>query len=392
MFQRFHKKLCRCLFKATFAYVLALIGLCVPSMELQAQRYVELTGEVSMVTYLWRHATSNQIPEEKWGFRFKTITGTNEWRTENDASANGLDRMYFDGTNLYHYLRATKDPVFPDGLPLGIPKIARVSAASPSLTINIRPTDVPIDGVANNVTWLAFCSGTYLKTPNRVLPLPTGNRAMPDALAYADRLRCFEDSLGLPKDLDLLTSQKQALRSAWDDRLQHYDLMEKARSRPHTNQVDGLVRFHYEVSSTTNYEDWTFPMAFNFSEFFWDRQGVRHLQATGSGRVITIQNTVKPLNLFEPGASQGFIDWRFHNANPFVDAIQYWSTTLSATPATNDPVLIKLFDEAIQRAKGVPTKNPNHRLIFALILFVLATLPPVLWLIFRNHQAAKTPI
>src|SRR5207244_13649632 len=75
----------------------------------------------------------------------------------------------------------------------------------------------PLGDAAVNLGWLAFCSGTYLKRPARLVPLTLDIlHHCPDRFAYSDVTIPFKDELGLPRWVDLFTSIALYLTSVQD--------------------------------------------------------------------------------------------------------------------------------------------------------------------------------
>ena len=233
-----------------------------------AAKFYEITGTVNITPHPWRTLQNTHgAPEPTWHFGFKCISGTSLWRIENTASVNGIERMFCDGTNMYEYLRQTgpAPDMFNGNPPLGTPRFEPYSPTNDSVSINIFPGTTPSQDVGIGIPWLAFCSGPYLRLPNHVIPLPL-RTGMHDTLAYADRTQCFNDDLGLPKTVDLLTSAERYRKSLmdrppWD----HWRL--RAQTNFHATIPDGEVKFHYEVTSTTNIGSHEFPVEFKFAGF-----------------------------------------------------------------------------------------------------------------------------
>src|SRR6266542_3725934 len=94
--------------------------------------------------------------------------------------------------------------------------------AAPFVEISAEIESYPLGHFGVNLPWLAFCSGTYLKREGRLIPLPAALlRHCPDRFAYTDVATTFDDELGLPKSIDLLSSQALFLKSHtdWDQEL-----------------------------------------------------------------------------------------------------------------------------------------------------------------------------
>ena len=84
----------------------------------------------------------------------------------------------------------------------------------------------------DKVPWLAFCSGPFLHSDGRRVPLPIGvNPRASYSRNYSDTTSVFPDALGLPKRMELRTP-------------------------------DNHLLCEYTVQETTNVLGWSFPMRF----------------------------------------------------------------------------------------------------------------------------------
>ena len=143
-----------------------------------------------------------------------------------------------------------------------------------------------------NIPWLAFCSGTYLKREGRIIPLPAAIlRHCPDRFAYRDVTTTFDDDLGLPKSIDLFSSQALFLKSHtdWDKELSFGNRYTEWNQKTALKIQDALLVFHYAVLESTNVLGRRFPTKF---EFF--QTGRRYEQdgnwfCQGTGRVMSIR-------------------------------------------------------------------------------------------------------
>src|SRR5206468_8354687 len=175
---------------------------------------------------------------------------------------NAKEKWFFDGTNVSRSTQITQD--------LHESELAELSLeeVKSNLTINIYSTPggyLPGDA-PENIAWLAFCSGSYLKRNGRIIPLPVPSlliRNAPDAFAYSDKTVTFDDELGLPRTLELFTSQslyEASVGEFW----KHKPPKNKALLK--SNVPDGLRKFHYTVTKSTNFLGWNLPLSFEFGE------------------------------------------------------------------------------------------------------------------------------
>ena len=210
-----------------------------------AQPYVQIVCEVK-VTY-----TDPRALFTEYTFPATCIVGSNEWRIEDRFDLNALDTCYFDGTNVYRSTQGFRKTTDAPPKPWLTNKFYTNSApipdsleGNPSVTIIPSPGGHPLGTLGVNLLWLAFCSGDYLKQPGRSVPEPFGDIVTsPDSFAYADKTLTFEDSFGLPRSMDLLTSKSRYERSVNDKRLlsQNPRVM-MARQHPVFQYADGILK------------------------------------------------------------------------------------------------------------------------------------------------------
>src|SRR6185369_7430673 len=237
------------------------------SMFAHAQRYVEISAEIETITY------QSGVTNDAAGEVHRTISvvctvGTNEWRIDNTFSKNSNVSWFFDGTNVYDSSQITKPLSTPTKERTAKQGFATVpfenSKSNLTIRIDARPDGCPLGNVGVNIPWLAFCSGTYLKREGRIIPLPVATlRYAPDAFAYSDRTQIFDDELGLPRTLDLFTSQSLYEVSVTKFNHDNFRDVEKATLMKWAPR-NGILKFHYVVTESTNFLGWNFPTRFEY--------------------------------------------------------------------------------------------------------------------------------
>jgi RNA polymerase sigma factor (sigma-70 family) len=321
-------------------------------------RYVEITGEIEVVSYLgseengWTKAFDQVIS-------FVCITGTNEWRVENDFAIGGESKWYYDGTNVYKSLRVT-EPKSEDQRELhsktraNFPFLAPSEAAASNATIYVweSPDGQPLGDPGVSLLWLAFCSGNYLKRDGRLVPLPD---ATADRFAYTDKIKTFEDEFGLPRTADLFLSRhlfRTSIETFEKQRMSGRGYQDYPQSVV-TNLPDGALTFHYAVTESTNLLGWNLPTRFEY--FQKPRRYVQNGDRfhRGTGKVASIRFAGKPGNFIVPSMQQMIVDWRFRHEGGKVNALHY-TTTNASLSATNDAVLQERFEQRIARPKREP--------------------------------------
>ena len=219
----------------------AVLGFVLLPIEHQAAQFVEISAEVE--TFGYRLGDTNSIVRAKpKTVHVVCITWSNEWYIENDFQER--QKWLLDGTNVMCRTwslaaRGTSEE--------GNSKIGNEVWKSSD--------GHPLGHFGVNIPWLAFCSGTYLKRPGRLIPLPAAVlRHCPDRFAYTDVTTKFDDDLGLPRSLDLFSSQALFLKSHtdWDRELSFGDRYAEWNKKTALKIQEGVLVFHYAFLESTN--------------------------------------------------------------------------------------------------------------------------------------------
>jgi hypothetical protein len=295
---------------------------------IRADRYVEVTGKLELIRSL--NDRSGVALEKRRTIPLKCVFGTNKWRIEEEYIINAKRFWFFDGTNVYERAEITKPATITDGIEISF---APFDVARSNVCISITPSQGghPLGDIGPNIPWLAFCSGKYLKTPNRLVPLPTID-IRTDGLAFhfTDTVHTFQDELGLPKSIELFLRESKY----------------QNRSEP---VKPPLARFRYEAIETTNVAGWTVPTKITFTTF--DLNPL----LTGIGNILTIRECPEPENVFISGSDglQTIVDRRFRDSAQTVSEIIYPATNLFAAPPLDDPMLQARFKNALKKAASL---------------------------------------
>ena len=336
----------------------------VASLPVHGQQYVEVSAVITQTNF-----TSAKSARDHWSFPVTCIVGTNEWRMDNRYTLNGEEAWYYDGTNVYHSLKA---------LPDSRQDTNSVQSGDGNVTITIDPSPGgnPLGNPGANIPWLAFCSGSYLKQAGRSVPLPVVVvHDNPDSLAYVDKTETFNDAFGLPEQVELFTSRTQYFNSLYDERLYRNKRLLDARFNHTFQSADGVLRFRYVVYASTNFNNWNFPIEFGYFDYRPGSHGVGGewvLFAAGVGRISSIRVAGKPQNVFaSTPMQQTIVDNRFRHKTKLLDSLIYtWSNT--TVPPANDPDLQARF-AAKSLSVGVEYRPSLPRVRF--ILFSVVLLP-----------------
>ena len=332
----------------SFRYLVVFVCLLIRGWA-TAQPFVEIRAELEVAAYR-EDDTNAQAKLTPRTFLVVCIAGTNAWRVEDGWVQNSEQSWFFDGTNVYNGSRTTS-PMSKE-LEEKIAAISHLATvpfeqARSNETIRVWPSvdGHPLGDPIVNITWLAFCSGTYLKRDGRLVPLPLDElHHTRDRFAYTDKTKTFKDSFGLPQQIELFLSKSLFVISEDDfDKEAFFGdrYTQSTRKRAET-LPDGAHMFHYEVKESTNLFGWNFPLKFEFfqkgrrfeqnGDWFW----------RGNGRVMAIGPSDKPQGVFIPSMQQTIVDSRFHDPSTSVGAIIYTTTNAFLMP-TNDPALQERF-------------------------------------------------
>ena len=341
--------------------LLRLIVLCFPwyCVPATAQRHVEITARLETLSYRLEDLQDGKSPIHR-SYSVTCISGVNDWRIDAPGK-NGRQNWLFDGTNLYLNIMASNSvPKLNEGKPAysgsnslqSSPQAPAAAGVVSSVHVFESHDGCPLDMQSVNISWLAFCSGSYLKRAGRLIPLPVVDlRHSPDGFAYADKTETFEDEMGLPKSIDLLSSDvlfEASVKSDVFEGKHDVELWKRGAMGFKWDLPDGTLRFHYAVTETTNFSGWNIPVKFEWFMYFYKGGSAKQVPL-GTGIVTSIRAAEKPESVVDASLHPTIVDWRFRDLNKGVQAIVYGSTNKSASP-TNDPELQARFAAGLKAA------------------------------------------
>ncbi|MDB6068694.1 MAG: hypothetical protein JWR26_4902 [Pedosphaera sp.] len=382
-------------FRITLALLLFAFCLYLFALSAHAQTYVEIKADIETIRY--RSTDTNDAASASHrSFSLICTMGTNEWRIENNLMIGGDVKWFYDGTNLYDSLQVTKP--LPDDIKDKLSQhgfaIAPFQSARSNLTINIATTTggYPLGNLGVNVPWLAFCSGNYLKRQGRIVPLPVGDlRHEPDGFAYSDKTETFEDELGLPRTMDLFTSESLFEASVKRNDflgLHDVDLWKKGAEGFQFPAIDGVLKFHYSVSESTNFMGWHFPAKFEWYQNEYGTNGEWFTAHRGSGRITSIRAAARPGNLFDPSMRQTIIDFRFRDDANGVRSLTYTSTNAFAAK-TNDQLLQEKFGKWINSTPASPTTPFSRTRVLFVVIILFAAATSLAYFFIRKNKPSR---
>jgi beta-lactamase regulating signal transducer with metallopeptidase domain len=322
----------------------------------KAEQYVTLSAEIDYFLISYAADTNSATPGQlrrtnQWSAGLTGIIGTNEWQLDGNFSRNGRETWHFDGTTVCGGFRIVKSAteMFPEAATnTFLQGLFPTEPDASKITIHIyQAAGGYLPGrFSENIAWLAFCSGTYLKIPSRLVPLPVvDSHSTIYSFAYRDETDIFDDELGLPRAIRLFAS-----RDLYESSLRQYygGVIPQSSSLP--NFEDGPQKFQYRVLESTNVLGWHFPVRFEFQEDYPTvRWGKVAIMRGGSGRILSIQPSSRPPGLFNQTQHQTVVDYRFWDERKRVRGMSYeWTNTF--LPRTNDPSLIARFASHVRSA------------------------------------------
>jgi len=318
------------------------VGSLVAFAELSAsgQRYNEIAADIEVFS----------IPEtNSYSFSVVCTTSTNEWRIDPSFQEFGTTQWHFDGTNIYENIIAIGAP---RSIKIRPSEVGPQSITNSSVHVMESRDGCPLGDARVLIPWLAFSSGTYLRRPNRLLPLPivSSLRYTPDGFAYSDETKVFEDELGLPKSFSLFASESLFNASVTNGPFRgsrDVELWKRGSMGFKWDFPEGALRLRYSVTKSTNFMGWNIPLEFEM-EMYEHRGGMIVAISGARGRVVSSRTSVRPSGVM---AGQNVVDWRFRDSRKQVDAIIYPAVGDRVAP-TNDSALQAIFAERVERAPG----------------------------------------
>lgn len=330
-------------------------------MAANGQPYVRIEADIELV----ESGPNSSKTSANWHESIVCITSTNEWMIEDETDEGTLNKWCFDGLNVYNSIQRVKP--MPEEVrrkfEAVLPKQPPFEVTRSNITIHVWPSPDghPMAMAAANLTWLAFCSGPYLKREGRLIPLTLEVlRHTSDRFAYTDRTETFADQFGLPRSVDLFLSKALFVKSETDFyRGTPYSANFPELAIKRSNSLtEGAQMLHYEVTQSTNFGGWNLPTRFECSQNPRAFEQNGNWAWRGTGQVKSLQMWKRPEGVFEPHLHQTVVDWRFHDPVSGAEAIMYSSTNASLS-LTTDPVLQERFKQRIDTMMRVKERQTN---------------------------------
>jgi hypothetical protein len=239
-----------------------LLGLLLP-LSCTAEQFVQLTAEIYMDGWGWWFFTDNinDYPRDRVGsifqtnYTFRCIVGTNTWYIER-TNQTGSRAYSFTGTNIIDHMEVTNhDPMIRSD------KSIDGNPGRPGGVADLMTFDA-----VGRICWLALCSGSALKHEGRKVYPPSDfwKESTIFFSGWSDKTTVFEDGLGLPKSITLVTTNGQSV-------------------------------LQYQAHQTTNVLGWIFPLEFYLVQYKPTGTNVNwQVELTAKGRVTSIGVGTRP--------------------------------------------------------------------------------------------------
>jgi hypothetical protein len=190
----------------------------------RAGEYADVTAEIQMDEGLADGGTRYTV---------RCLVGTNSWQIEGAFPPNRTFTSWFTGGKVVEQ-DVLNQATF--SAPAGTTWTSESASEDGNPGKPIRQKDLLTEQA--RIAWLAFCSGSFLKPEGRHIFPPSdlwkelGNAPS----GFADRTIVFGDPLGLPRTMDIYTTNGQPI-------------------------------FQYRVTTSTNALGWEFPLHFRLAQY-----------------------------------------------------------------------------------------------------------------------------
>ena len=194
-------------------------------------QFVDVTAEINAIHWLSSKAVSQVSTVQ-------CVVGMDSWQIREEAPQYGGSTYtnWFTGSHFIERSRLFPQGAIPDAPPPEWVERTNIVASVDGNPSGPRKFEDRM-GEEGRMAWLAFCSGSYLKREGREIFPPAFTWKFEIWPSFApDRTIVFEDALGLPKRVDLSTTNGQPV-------------------------------FVYRVSKSTNMLGWEFPLEFHIVQY-----------------------------------------------------------------------------------------------------------------------------
>lgn len=230
-----------------------------------AAQFVEVQAEIEITSARYQEETGLSFKQQR-SYSVRCVVGTNSWMMENDFSPYAKETHWFtEGKIIRQLTYAATDDDEPNEAPRdrSTPSTGgRTSRYGSRAGISTSNDGYPGGELHLNIPWFAFCSGPYLKSPGRQVPLPAPLKPN-QAFGFDEETEVFSDKLGLPRKAMFRTGKRE-------------------------------VKCDYQVQQTTNVAGWNFPAKFTIVQNQFTALNTPRPEITVAGRITSIRSTRKP--------------------------------------------------------------------------------------------------
>jgi hypothetical protein len=315
-----------------------------------------------------------------------TIDPANQrWMIRFPAMGNAEEIHICDGTNVVKYTVVLHQDLalleqFPGAGLADLPK-----AGGPVMMV-VTSGFHPADHYVVNLAWMAWCSGPFLKIPDRVIPTVV-NPIREDlaAFGFSDRTQTFSDALGLPKLLELFVSHERMKASPLSVTVGR-EIPNPARTEAAFARKfrirDGSVHSRLVAVNSKEVDGVALTSEFRF-EAFESRQDEQQVtNVVAHGRIVgevTTGDFVLP-EAVRSHQNFGVVDHRFRHERKSVDYIQYAQSGYEVRESS-DAQLVALYNGKLSKASLDPVLQVKQRIYGMLGLGLgLPVIAVVFWL------------
>jgi len=268
------------------AQIQALIFCLLLPLQGRASAFVELTVEIEANDWdywffsdrIGRYPGEEGVPSIFTKSRTtRCVVGADTWLIESEFPS-FKNTWWFTGTNIIAHTLVTKET--PAATAKKEAEHSQLAMTAPPAGHDYTKVHESADGnpsrpggvadlmgfdLSATVSWLAFCSGPSLKREGRQI-FPPSAFWKESSIVYSgwsDLTEVFEDGLGLPKKINLVSTNGQSI-------------------------------FQYQVRQSTNVLGWSFPLEFYGVQYLPTATNSWKLHLTLKGRVTAIGACAKP--------------------------------------------------------------------------------------------------
>jgi hypothetical protein len=230
---------------------LLILGAVLTALPASAAQFIEIEATFEVIRWQLHEETGLRLRNTRT-YSVHCVAGTNLWLIEHQPRTNVTESTWFVNRKLIRLTTLTRDPAFGDSPYLYGRRGSRSASILPA------PDGYPGGELLVNLPWFAFCSGPFLHSNPRGVPVPTSPPDRP-AFGFTNETSFFQDDFGLPRRAAFYADPRQ-------------------------------LKCLYEVQQSTNLLGWNFPTAFTVTHNASDRFGHWDRELTVNARVTLIRS------------------------------------------------------------------------------------------------------